>query len=103
MSSMRIRTQRHADYVELKLLISHPMENGRNRDASGVLIAAHFIQELEIHLNGDRVVYCELAGGVSQNPYFNFRLRQARIGDRITATWRDNQQQSDTASYLIES
>jgi hypothetical protein len=39
---------------------------------------------------------------VSRNPYLSFEFAGARPGDAITIAWRDNREQSDTATVLIQ-
>ena len=89
--------------MEIKLLISHPMENGRNRDPlSGQLIAAHFIQELLIKLNEQQIISAELSGSLSKNPFFSFRLKNTKSGDRLKVHWSDNRGLSDSAEHVLE-
>lgn len=102
-SSIKIRTQRLDGYTEVKLLINHPMENGRNRDpGSGELIPAHYIQELRLALNGKVLITADMAGSVAKNPFFTFRLKSARAGDRIDVDWIDNRNLGDSAGHIIE-
>lgn len=89
MSTIKIRSRALAEYWEIRILIQHPMENGRNRDANGALISAHFIQTLTLTLNGTPALSVNMAGSVSKNPYFVCRLR-ANVGDRISVAWLDN-------------
>lgn len=103
MGSIKIRSQQTGNYTEIKVLISHPMENGRNRDpASGALIPAHFIQELVIELNGKAILSADLGGSMSMNPFFSFRLKQVRPGDRLRVRWLDNLGLGDSAEYAFE-
>ncbi len=101
--TIKIRTQRMAGFTELKLLLTHPMENGRNRDPlNGELIPAHFIQELTIHLNDQRIINVDMGGSMARNPFFTFRLKNASQGDRISVGWRDNLNLADSSEHLIE-
>jgi sulfur-oxidizing protein SoxZ len=103
MSSIKIRTQQLEDATEIRLLITHPMENGRNRDpVSGALIPAHFIQELNIQLNDAPLVAIDMAGSIAKNPYFSFRLKNPPAGARLKVAWLDNLQLSDSAEHLID-
>ncbi len=101
-SSIKIRSQRRENYTEIKLLITHPMENGRNRDAADQLIPAHFIEQLVIRLNDQIVIASNMAGSISKNPFFTFRLKTANSGDKISATWTDNRQLSDSVEHLLD-
>ena len=101
--TIKIRTGQNAGYTELKILLSHPMENGRNRDPlNGELIAAHFIQELRISLNGESIISADMGGSVAKNPFYSFRLKNAVPGDKIGVSWRDNLGQSDLAEHVID-
>ena len=103
MSGIKIRTQQLANSTEIRLLITHPMENGRNRDAvSGALIPAHFIQELNVYLNDAHLMQINMAGSIAKNPYFSFRLKNPQPGARLKVTWLDNQQLTDSAEHIIE-
>ena len=102
MSSIKIRTQPHENALEIRVLITHPMENGRNRDPlSGALIPAHFIQELNIYLNDTPLMQMNMAGSISKNPYFSLRLKNP-VSGKLKVVWQDNQQRSDSAEYTIE-
>lgn len=79
------------------------MENGRNRDpASGELIPAHFIEELSIKLNDAPAILIDMAGSMAKNPFFTFRSKTLLSGDKITASWSDNRQFSDSGVHIVE-
>ena len=100
--SIRVRSRREGEYIEVKVLVEHPMENGRNRDAAGNLIPAHFIEQLSLALNAQPLVTVNMAGSVAKNPFFSFRFKQAADGDVLQVDWRDNHGASDTAEHRIE-
>ena len=103
MKTIKIRSQQLDDETEIRLLISHPMENGRNRDpGNGELIPAHFIEQLNILLNDKIVINLNMAGSIAKNPFFSFRLKNLSSGDKISAEWFDNLQLSDRTDYLLE-
>lgn len=102
-SSLKVRSQRLGYYTEIKLLISHPMENGRNRDPmTGELVPAHFIQEIVIELNGKTIITAELGGSMSKNPFFTFRMKDNNSGGRLSVRWTDNQGFSDSVEHILE-
>ena len=101
-NSIKIRSQRRDGYTEIKLLISHPMENGRNRDTHGELIPAHFIEQLQIKLNDTLILTANMAGSISKHPFFTFRLKTGNSGDKITASWTDNRQNDDSVDHLLD-
>jgi sulfur-oxidizing protein SoxZ len=49
------------------------------------------------------VIRANIAGSVSKNPFFSFRLKNCQSGDRIAVEWRDNLGQTDRAETVIGS
>ncbi len=88
--NMKMRAQLKGDFVEVKVLMSHPMETGRRKDDFNQLIPAHFVQLLAATLNGKTVLEAQWGTGISKNPYLTFRLKGAKVGDVIEVTWHDN-------------
>lgn len=83
-------------------MIKHPMENGRRRDAkSGNLIPAHFIKEITLEHEGKKVVECFLGTAISKDPYFSFKIKGGKSGDKVRVGWVDNLNQSDSAEAVI--
>lgn len=102
MSSIKIRTKRMDGKTQIRVLIAHPMENGRNKDkATGALIPAHFIQELTIKHNDNFIMSSNMAGSISKDPYFAFLLKGGQAGDIIRVQWVDNLAQSDQAEGIV--
>lgn len=61
--------------IEIKTLISHPMESGFRRDARGEAIARNILTRFECHYN-DRLVFgCDLQPGMAANPFIRFSAR----------------------------
>lgn len=102
LSSIKIRTKRLNGNTQIRLLITHPMQNGRHKDKQGTLIAAHYIQELYISHNEVEVINCHLSGGLSKNPYFDFLLKGGEVGDKIHVTWTDNLGKIDSNSQRLK-
>jgi len=102
MSSIKIRTKRLDGNTQIRTLITHPMENGRNKDEQGNFIPAHHIQELWIEHNKIKVIRCNIAGSISKNPYFDFLLKGGEVGDIVTVSWIDNLGKSDSKKYIIK-
>ena len=87
---MKMRAQLKGDYVEVKVLMSHPMETGRRKADDGNVVPAHFVQLLTATLNGKPVLEAQWGTGISKNPYLTFRLKDAKLGDKVAVTWHDN-------------
>lgn len=88
--NMKMRAQLKGGLVEVKVLMSHPMETGRKKDDFGQLIIAHFVQLVTATLNGKTVLEAQWGTGVARNPYLTFRLNGAKVGDIVAVTWLDN-------------
>jgi sulfur-oxidizing protein SoxZ len=87
---MRIRAQAAGDKTTVRVLMSHEMETGLRKDASGKTIPAWYIQEVTAQLNGKTVLTAEWGPSVSKNPFLQFIVKGAKAGDKIAVTWRDN-------------
>lgn len=102
MSSIKIRSKRLDGKTQIRTLITHPMENGRNRNKQGKLIPAHHIQDLWIKQNDIKVITCHMGGSISKNPYFDFVLNGGEPGDKITIIWVDNLGKTDSQIHTIK-
>ena len=99
--NMKMRAQLKGDYVEVKVLISHPMDTGRKKGDDGELIPAHFVQLVTATLNGLPVLEAQWGTGISKNPYLTFRLKNAKVGDVVAVTWHDNFGASATQDIAV--
>lgn len=86
----RIRAALKDGGTELRMLLSHPMENGLRKDAEGALVPAHFITELSVRRNGELVLAADFGPSISTNPYLAVSLAGGAVGDEIVVSWRDN-------------
>lgn len=101
MAPIKIRARLDGDRLELRTQLSHPMETGQRKDASGRLVPLHFIQQVRITLNGTLVIEADCGPGLSANPNLAFRLRGAKAGDLLQVSWHDNQGQSSGEMQLL--
>lgn len=102
MSSIKIRTKRMDGNTQIRMLIDHPMEHGRNRDAkTDALIPAHFIQELTVKHNKNVIITGSTGANISKDPFFAFTLKGGDIGDKITISWVDNLGNKDSQDHII--
>ncbi len=103
MSNIKIRTKRQDEKTQIRMLIAHPMEHGRNRDAkTHALIPAHFIQELTVKLNKTLIITAKTGAGIAKDPFFAFMLRGGNIGDKLTVSWLDNLGNKETQVHIIK-
>ncbi|CCE23008.1 thiosulfate oxidation carrier complex protein SoxZ [Methylotuvimicrobium alcaliphilum] len=102
MANTKIRIKRKDDTTELKILIAHPMEHGRNRDPeTNELIPAHYIKTLTVRHNDKTIITARMAGSISKNPYFAFVLNGIEMGDLIRVDWTDNRGLTGSAEQIL--
>lgn len=99
---MKVRIQLKGDTAEIRVVIAHPMETGQRKiPGTGEVVPAHFIQLLTATVNGRTVVSGQLGPAVSKNPFFAFRVKGARAGDKVKVIWQDNKGQSGSAEAVV--
>jgi sulfur-oxidizing protein SoxZ len=91
---MKMRASLGAGFIDVRVLMTHPMETGLRKDADGKAVPLHFIQNLTVKLNGKTVIDSQISQAVSRNPVFSFRLEGGAKGDKIEVSWLDNQGES---------
>lgn len=87
--------------IEVKALMTHPMETGLRKDSAGELVPAHYITEVIVTANDKEVLKTSWGGSVSKNPYLSFNYKGA-VGDKVKLTWKDTLNQSDAAEIVVE-
>jgi len=98
-----IRVKRDGAKGQLLALIRHPMETGfRVNEETGRTIPAHFIQVVELTINGNRALLGQLGTAISQNPYLGLSIRHVSPGDVVKLSWRDNKGKSGTLETTVE-
>lgn len=89
--AVRMRASLQGDIAEIKVLIHHDMETGLRKNAkTGATIPAHFIKEVSATLNGTPVMSAQWGIGISKNPFFEFRVKGAKAGDKVAILAVDN-------------
>ncbi|MBB1160412.1 thiosulfate oxidation carrier complex protein SoxZ [Aquariibacter albus] len=98
---MKIRAQMAGDKATVRVLMSHEMETGQRKDASGALIPAWFIQSVTAKHNGKVVMEAQWGPAISKNPYLQFAVKGAKAGDKIAVSWVDNKGDSRTDEATV--
>lgn len=98
---MRIRAQATGSNATVRVLMSHEMESGQRKDAAGKTIPAWYIQEVTAALNGKPVLSAEWGPAVSKNPFMQFVVKNAKAGDKIAVTWKDNRGDTRTDEATV--
>ena len=97
---MRIRAQAAGDKTTVRVLMAHEMETGQRKDAAGKTIPAWHITEVSAQHNGQPVLTAQWGPSIAKNPFLQFVVKGARVGDKIGVTWTDNRgdKRSDEAT-----
>ena len=97
MCSIKLKAKAEGDSVEVKALMTHPMETGQRKDKkTGELVPAHFIKEIIVTAGDKTVLTANWGGSVSKNPYLAFSYK-GKAGDKIKLSWTDNKGEKDSA------
>lgn len=72
--------------IEIKTLISHPMETGYRPDSSGKLVPRDIINKFVCTYNGTEVFRADLHPAIAANPFLSFYTVATESGV-LTFTW----------------
>ena len=98
---MRIRAQAQGNNAVVRVLMSHEMETGQRKDASGKTIPAWHITDVTAELNGKQVLSAEWGTAVAKNPFLQFTIKGAKAGDKLAITWKDNRGDTRTDEVTV--
>ena len=82
-------TAKAGEVIEVKTLISHEMESGQRKDATGQPIARKIIKQFTAAFNGQEIMKADWHAAISANPYQSFFVRVPETGT-FTFTWVDD-------------
>ena len=68
------------EVIEIKTLVSHPMESGQRKNAQGQTIPRRIINKMTVAYNGKPVFEAKLEAAISANPYISFFLKATESG-----------------------
>ena len=98
---MRIRAQVQGTGAIVRVLMSHEMETGQRKDAAGKTIPAWHITDVTATHNGKPVFAAEWGPAVAKNPFLQFTVKGAKVGDKIAVTWKDNKGDTRTDEAVV--
>ena len=78
------------DIIQIKTLVSHPMETGFRKDEAGKPIPREIINSFVCTFNGHEVFRADLEPAISANPYFEFTVKVEESGTFAFAWVDDN-------------
>jgi len=77
------------EIIEIKTLLSHPMETGLRKDQAGAVIPRKIINKFTCEFNGKPVFSADLEPAVAANPYIQFNAKVDESGT-FKFTWTDD-------------
>lgn len=95
-------TAARGEVIEIKTLISHPMESGFRLDSVGKPIPRNILKEFKCLYNGEEVFRAEFFPAVTANPFLTFFTTATESGT-IEFFWTDQNGEvtSEQASITV--
>ena len=98
----RLKVKMKDGKVNVKAIMSHPMETGRRKDKkTGDKIPALFINEVVVTANDKTVLTADWTSGVSKNPYLSVNYA-GKSGDKVKLSWKDNKGNTGEAEKTVK-
>ncbi len=96
-------TAKRGQIIEIKALISHPMETGFRTGPDGNLVPRNIIKRFTCGYNGEEIFSADLFPAVAANPFLSFTVAATETG-LISFRWIDDQDQVqvETAEITVE-
>jgi len=91
---------KRGEVLEVKTLISHPMETGYRRDSIGQAIPRHIVNRFVCTYNGQEVFRAELFPAIAANPFLSFFTVATETGE-VVFQWTDDQGNIQTETVRI--
>ncbi len=98
---MRVRAVQNGEWTEVRILMRHVMLSRLTWDATGKLIRAHYIQTVRGTCNGRPVLHVNFGGSVARDPYFSFRFKGGKTGDKVVISWVDTENDTRTDEAVV--
>lgn len=80
---------RKGEVIDIKVLISHPMESGQRRTDAGQVIPRKIINKFVCTWNGEEVLSVDLFPAIAANPFLSFSA-VADASGIVNMTWVDD-------------
>lgn len=102
--TIKLRTRfSTAGFLNITAKLTHQMETGnRINKYSGERIPAHYITEVVIKHEDNKVAVAKLGPGTSKHPILKYKIKGAKVGDEVSLKWVDNLGNSDSYSMKVE-
>ena len=83
------KTAKAGEVIEVKTLISHEMESGQRKDASGKPVPRNIIKLFTLKFNGKEIMRVDMHPAISANPYQAFYVKVPESGT-FTFEWTED-------------
>ena len=94
------KTAKRGDVIEIKTLMSHIMETGYRRTASGEIVPRDIITSFTCRFNGREIFRADLFPAIAANPYLSF-FTTANESGKFDFEWIGDNGFLKTASAAI--
>jgi thiosulfate oxidation carrier complex protein SoxZ len=91
---------RRGEFVEVRIVIQHPMETGFRRDAGGERVPRNAIHSLVCKYGGEEVFRATMSSGIAANPLLRFFVRAEKSGP-LDFWWLDDNDIEGTAQAQL--
>ena len=91
---------RRGEAIEIKTLISHPMESGYRVGPNGAMIPRDIIRLFTCTYNGEEIFRAELSPAIAANPFLSFSTVATESGE-IAFSWTDDRGETQTETVKI--
>jgi sulfur-oxidizing protein SoxZ len=92
---------KRGDVIEIKTLMSHIMETGYRRTASGDLVPRDIITSFACRYNGEEIFRADFFPAIAANPFLSF-FTVATVTGKFEFEWIGDKGFSETASASIK-
>ena len=94
------KTAKRGEIIEIKMLMSHIMETGYRRLASGEMVPRDIITSFSCRYNGTEIFRADLFPAIAANPFITFFTVATESG-KFEFEWIGDKGFSETASASI--
>jgi sulfur-oxidizing protein SoxZ len=91
---------KRGEIIEIKTLMSHIMETGYRRTATGELVPRDIITSFTCHYNGVEIFRADLFPAIAANPFISFFTVATESG-KLDFEWIGDKGFTETASAAI--
>jgi sulfur-oxidizing protein SoxZ len=91
---------KRGEIIEIKTLMSHIMETGYRRTASGEIVPRDIITSFSCRYNGEEIFRADLFPAIAANPFITFYTIATETG-KFEFEWIGDKGFSETASASI--